>query len=190
MATKKRSTTKKTTKTAAAKKEDPAVEPATADEAQPVTKPDNRKKILLISLVSLVIIAVFAGGGLLYKAYNDEKQRADKLANPTEAAKEETRQLIEKVGALTELPDEEPTIATVRDKSKLEDQSFFQNAQNGDKVLIFTQAKKAVLYRPSSDKIIEIAPVNLGQDQSSLKGTATETKPKPKSKPAPTKTTD
>ncbi|MGH9857147.1 MAG: hypothetical protein ACRD4B_04810, partial [Acidobacteriota bacterium] len=144
------------------------------------SKTKSRKKLVLSLVVALVLIGAAVGVGFLYKAYTDQKERADRLTNPTEAAKEETRLLIEKVGSLTELPNDEPTIATVRDVTKLQDQSFFQNAQNGDKVLIFTQAKKAVLYRPSTEKIIEIAPVNLGSGEA--QGTETESKPKTETK--------
>ncbi|MBI5357887.1 hypothetical protein HZB74_03515 [Candidatus Saccharibacteria bacterium] len=69
---------------------------------------------------------------------------------------------------MVEVPQgEEPTIATVQDVSKLQNQAFFKNAQNGDKVLIYSQAKKAILYRPSTDKIIEVGPVNIGDSQGS-----------------------
>lgn len=67
----------------------------------------------------------------------------------------------QKVGRLIELPsDEQPTIVTVSDKDKLAGQLFFLNAQDGDKVLIFPKAGKAILYRPSEDKIIEVGVVN------------------------------
>lgn len=48
------------------------------------------------------------------------------------------------------------------DPEKLRDQPFFANAQRGDKVLIYANAKKAILYNPPSNKIIEVAPVNIG----------------------------
>lgn len=75
--------------------------------------------------------------------------------------KEESQELIEKVGRLIVLPEnEQPTIATVTDLAKLKGQPFFARAQIGDKVLIYSQSKKAILYRPSADKIIEVAPFN------------------------------
>ncbi|HLL61090.1 MAG TPA: LytR C-terminal domain-containing protein, partial [Candidatus Nitrosocosmicus sp.] len=88
------------------------------------------------------------------------------------AAEKEVTGLIKKVNRLMQLPDKEkPTVATVSDIQKLKNQAFFANAKNGDKVLIYTQAKKAILYRPSINKIIEVAPINLG-DQTANAQTA------------------
>lgn len=67
----------------------------------------------------------------------------------------------QKVGKLIELPsDEQPKIISVSNKEKLAGQLFFLNAENGDKVLIFPKSGKAILYRPSENKIIEVAVVN------------------------------
>lgn len=78
-------------------------------------------------------------------------------------AQQELNQVITAVGKLIVLPTEEqPTLATVSDPEKLKDQSFFKNALKGDQVLIYTTARKAILYRPSANKIIEVAPVNAG----------------------------
>ena len=87
----------------------------------------------------------------------------EQLKNPQGFAQEELNRLTAQIGKLIELPgDETPTLATVSDVDKLRDQPFFTSAQNGDKVLIFTNAKKAILYRPSSGLIIDVAPVTIG----------------------------
>jgi len=85
-------------------------------------------------------------------------------ATPSSPEKEELATIVERVGMLVKLPEgEEPTIAEVTDVSELQDQDFFKDAQNGDKVLIYEKAKQAILYRPSTNKVIGIAPVNLNQ---------------------------
>ena len=58
---------------------------------------------------------------------------------------------------------ESPNVATIIDKDKLKDQAFFNNAENGDKVLIYTKAQKAIIYRPSTNKIINVGPITLNQ---------------------------
>ena len=50
-------------------------------------------------------------------------------------------------------------MATVSDPDELKKYPFFTNAQKGDKVLIYIINKKAILYRPDGDKIVEIAPI-------------------------------
>lgn len=60
-----------------------------------------------------------------------------------------------------QLPNEIPTLATVTDKTKLQDQPFFQNSQDGDKLIIFPQASKAILYRPSTKKIIDMSNLSI-----------------------------
>lgn len=83
------------------------------------------------------------------------------LADPTLAAKEEVKNLKEKVRMLMVIPDEDPTIATVTDIDKLKNQPFFSKAKKGDKVLIFTNAQKAILYDPVENKIVEAGPLIL-----------------------------
>ena len=96
--------------------------------------------------------------------------------NPQAQAAQEADALVAKVGMLMVLPsDEKPTIATVADPSKLKDQAFFLHAVAGDKVLIYTSAKKAILYSPTENKIVEVAPINLGNGSSSAKASAGQT---------------
>lgn len=113
-----------------------------------------------IVLVILLLLALLPS----YYFYNQYQKTQEALGQNAEA---ETAKLVATVGKLIELPvNETPTIATVSDKSKLSGQQFFANAQNGDKVLIYSQAKKAILYRPSTNKIIEVAPINLAPSPS------------------------
>jgi hypothetical protein len=63
--------------------------------------------------------------------------------------------------------DEQPTLATVSDVTKVRDQPFFTHAQNGDQVLVYTQTRKAILYRPSADRIVEVAPLSVNSVQQS-----------------------
>lgn len=111
----------------------------------------------------IVIVVAIVGGGGYFGYYYYTKYQAVKK-NPDIITKEETNWLVDQVGKLMTLPsDEVPTIATVIDKDKLKDQSFFANSQNGDKVLVYTKAKKAILYRPNTNKIVEVGPVNTDQ---------------------------
>jgi hypothetical protein len=57
---------------------------------------------------------------------------------------------------------ETPTVANVSDADAAKKQSaFFVDAQNGDKVLMYVKAGQAILYRPSTNKIIKVAPLTL-----------------------------
>lgn len=123
--------------------------------------------------VLLIFVLLVCGMGFLgykyidtKKDYQDAQNTVNRLSNPEEAVKQEAENLKNRVSQLVEVPaGQEPTIATVQDVSKLQSQVFFKNAQNGDKVLIYTEAKKAILYRPSTDKIIGVTEVNIGDAQ-------------------------
>jgi hypothetical protein len=131
-------------------------------------KYNGRSTKLKLSYVLIFILAVvIAGGGYLgYEKINSLEREKQQLSDPQEAARLETQRIKEKVSQLIEVPqDEDPTIANVVDVSKLSDQEFFKNAQNDDKVLMYAKSKKAILYRPSTNKIIEVAPINIGDNQ-------------------------
>lgn len=90
-------------------------------------------------------------------------QTVELKRDPQAVAQKEIEQLVLRIGTLIVLPEgEQPTIATVTDPEKLQDQQFFTNAKQGYKVLIYTNARKAILYDPAQNKIIEVAPLNIG----------------------------
>ena len=111
---------------------------------------------------ALAIFLYLALAGVGYYYYH---QAADLKKNPQKqqaVLQEEAKNLVATVSRLIVLPtDEDPTIATISDPEKLKDQPFFANAKVGDKVLIYSKAKKAILYDPESDKIVEVAPLNI-----------------------------
>lgn len=110
-------------------------------------------KLGIIALVSVVMVLVLAVGTSIY-FYSKAN------ANNIDPAKD-LQNTIKRVSKLMVLPaDETPTIATVSDPEKLKDQPFFANAKKGDKVLIFSNSAKAILYSPTEDKIVEVAPIN------------------------------
>jgi len=116
---------------------------------------DQKKKWLKRSLIALAICLVLGLLGLT--GYFYYKYKIASQANPAE---NEAQTYAAKIGKFILLPAEEPTLATVADIEKLKDQPFFANAQNGDKVLFFTQAQKALLYRPAENKVIEIMAIS------------------------------
>lgn len=123
------------------------------------------KKIFKLHLwlyvfIILIALVAAAGGGYYFMQYQKTQQL---LKNPTLAAQVEVQQVLGAASQLMDLPkDEQPTVATVSDVKKLKDQPFFAKARNGDKVLIYTKAKEAILYDPAANKIVEVAPVNIG----------------------------
>ncbi len=118
------------------------------------------KKLILI----LVLLVVVLGATTFYFYKNSKLYKVDQNV----ADQAEAKALMEKVGKLIVLPDGEvPTIATVTDPEALKDQAFFSDAKQGDKVLIFNNAKKAILYNPTLNKIVTIAPINIGEQKSS-----------------------
>lgn len=118
------------------------------------------KKMVVPGFIVLALVIATVPSIYFYSKYQETK---NKLSGTPAGQKEETAKIMALVGKLLVLPaGEEPTLASVTDKEKLKDQPFFARAENGDKVLIYTEAKKAILYRPSQHIIVEVAAVNLG----------------------------
>ena len=125
-------------------------------------------KLVPIILITLVIIGLLVSNLVFFNKF----QKADQLLkNPTEAAKIESDELLKKIGKMMDLPNaEEPTIATITDSEKLKEQPFFAKAKNGYKVIIYATAKKAILYDPTANKVIEVMPLTPGLEPSSIPG--------------------
>lgn len=121
---------------------------------------EKRRRWPMITVLALALIAGgVATGFALY--YRQQVASIAIAGNPQNSTADETARLVTAIGKLYALPTgEEPTIATVSDPAKLKDQPFFANAQKGDKVLVYAKAQKAILYRPITNRIIEVAPLS------------------------------
>ena len=134
-----------------------------AEEKEVESKAKGKFTKVFVFVGIAVVVLLVAGAGVYF--YQQYAKTQNLLKNPTVAAQAEQKKLVEKIGKLIELPvGEEPTIATVSDVNKLKSQQFFAKAKNGYKVLIYAKAKKAILYDPVTNKIIEVGPINIGQE--------------------------
>lgn len=130
-----------------------------------------------ISAITAVVVLAGVGGFILFTQNKTLKARVAELqSDPKYIASQEIRQTVDQVGKVVSLPEgEDPVIATVTDKEKLKDQAFFAKAENGDKVLIYAKARRIYLFRPSENKLLEAAPLNIGQSTNQPEATTKET---------------
>lgn len=134
---------------------------------------------LIITASMLLLLGSLSWGFYFYKQVKDLQNQALNDKDPAVIAEQESDALVAKIGKLIMLPEgETPTVATVTDPQKLKDQPFFTNAKRGDKVLLYIDAKKAYLYDPVANILIDVGPLNLtpSTSKSSLPNTATSTK--------------
>lgn len=130
---------------------------------------DNGKRWTII--FAILALIGFGGAAYVYKQYLDLKNNPDASKQAQES---KVNDIKAKVAKLIAVPtDETPTLATVTDVTKLKDQPFFKDAQNGDAILIFPQAKKAIIYRESANQLINVGPIAITSD-SAANGTATK----------------
>lgn len=114
-------------------------------------------KLLIIVSVAVVVLL---GGAAAY--FFIQYQGIKK--NPNQVAQAELNRITKAVGQLITLPkDETPTLATIKDQDKLKDQSFFASSKNGDVILIYTNSKKAIIFREKDNRIINVGPISIDQ---------------------------
>lgn len=115
-----------------------------------------KQTILVVFAVLYMALATFAAVRFydLYRTYESRVPVTDK------EAEKEAAILVTQLKKIMEVPDEKPVIATVKDRNSLaQEQAFFAQAENGDKLIVFEQARKAILFRPSVGRIVESGPL-------------------------------
>lgn len=116
----------------------------------------KRAYTLIFTVVCVIAVVSVISLIYLYRQYEVAREQLQKTAS--EKSDSEIQSLVRTIGVYMELPGSEvPTLATVTDVSKLPSIPFFAKAKSGDKVLIYTRAAKAILYRPGSNKVIDVS---------------------------------
>ncbi len=101
--------------------------------------------------ILLGLLAIFVAGGIWYAVSVDMK-----VETPSEKKAKEER-LIREVGSHVILPTSEtPQLATVVDPAQYKNDPLLSQSLAGDKVLVFPTLKKAILYRPSLDRVVDM----------------------------------
>ena len=138
-----------------------------------------KKNNKFLTIISWFIFGIVIGvlGLFLWNYY--AIKTSDSLFIQAEQAK--VTEIVNKVGKLFFLPTGEvPEVDTITNINLLlVDQPFYKNAMNGDVVLVYKKAAKAVIYSPSRNLIINTGPVYTQADTqvtTSTKSTATSTK--------------
>ena len=127
-------------------------------------------------IIITLIVGVVIGAGAFW-ALNKTMMKST-VSPVSQVAQNQVKDLIAKVGKLVLLPTgEEPVIATINDAAGLtKQQPFYKGSQNGDVVLVYQKAAKAIVYSPERNIIVNVGPVVLQDQPSTTTSTATTTK--------------
>jgi hypothetical protein len=114
-------------------------------------------KVWLLVLTSLLALVL---AGTYYGKWQRARQDPQKFLE--EQARQEIEAVVTRVSKLLILPqDETPTVLTIENREDLDkSQEFLSLAENGDKLLLYQGAKKAILYRPKTNQVVSVAPIN------------------------------
>lgn len=101
------------------------------------------------AVTAVVVVVVLAALGYYFLQVKGVASNPDAV---------NTKATLRELSKLMLVPsDAEPVISTITDTETIPKQPFFKYAQNGDIVIIFQSELKAVLYRPSTKRIVNMA---------------------------------
>lgn len=116
----------------------------------------NRKLFKAFLLAVFILLAVGAGAFFWLQQHKDVSSAPNKDTNEQTSVR-----ILRKVSKIYALPkNEEPSVAAIEDSSKLADQNFFAKAQDGDYLLVYPEAKLALIYREQAGQLINVGPIS------------------------------
>lgn len=106
-------------------------------------------------LASATVALIVATAGFFYYQYDQTNAELMEIKN--DVLTDETSSILEKVALLIELPSNEtPTISTITNVGNQISDSLLKDTKKGDKVISYNVADRTIIYRPSTNKIIDV----------------------------------
>jgi flagellar basal body-associated protein FliL len=144
----------------------------------PIRKEAKKRSLSqkLFLLLSYIVLALIVWMIAVWWTSNPERQ----LKMQQQKMEKDIEKTVVELSHIAILPKEEKPQMAILDKNvkKLaETQPFFADAIEGDKVLVYVKAGKAIIYRSSENKIVNIGPVGVESDSSRSQGAPTNSTP-------------
>lgn len=103
--------------------------------------------------LAVLFLLALGGCGFFYTRYAQLADAQAKQVKQREA-------LLQRVGSVVELPGDEPTLLTIADKTKLSNPALALRVENGDTLLVYAQAGRLIVYRPSIQKVTDMLSID------------------------------
>ena len=136
-----------------------------------------RSRRIQIFMAFVFGVAITSGILLAYANFKPKTSELGIMTGPAQSkdlTEDQIKNIIDKVGKIAVLPkNETPVVGSVKDALALKGEKFFENAQNGDVVLMYKAAQKAFLYNRRVKKIVNIGPFGEPKREEFIDQTAT-----------------
>lgn len=129
----------------------------------------SRKQKTIIGILIGIILFL---GAFYYKAHYSK-------ASIEKRAQAETIRLVKEVRKIMVLPETDiPAVFDIQDPVLLtSQQAFFAGAEKGDKLLVYPQLGKAIVYSPKRKMIVNVGPVTFDQSKPAATNTSLQQAP-------------
>lgn len=129
-------------------------------------KKKSGKAKWLIGLLLVVIIALVGATGYMYWEFRQAKIEIDKALNPAEMQQATLDKILNDLRSIvSNLPDEEPSVASIIDVEKLREQNpeFYRDAKDGYKLVVYTD--RAIIFDDINKKVVNMIPLQQDPNQ-------------------------
>lgn len=125
-----------------------------------VAKPRKKfKRTVMRLVVGVVLLGTIAASVVLFIKYREAVD-----TNP----KNIEQRTIEQVTKIVEVPGEKPSVLTVLSADKLTNKELAARAADGDRLLVYAENKRIVIFRPSSGKIVDMLTIRDAESPTTL----------------------